>query len=158
MLKSSVSLFQAHATWFKSTSDQGSSKKPHKLAVAHSTPHKAPPFSLHPSPPSHITPSHEPQWGGGGGELMSTNERGPSNYPTNESVCEDYIAMTSRVVSSKPPSRYGPRPKQQDGVTPATVSLMLSGRRSHTPYTAHRPRPLHIRYFTKKNSSSFFVD
>ena len=70
---------------------------------------------------------------------------------------EDEEAQLRRVYSSKPPSRYGPRPGPDDGVPPATVSIMLSGRlrsnsRPSTMHTSSRRhgKHAHIRYFTKK--------
>ena len=65
-------------------------------------------------------------------------------------------SLLRRMYTSKPPSRYGPRPGPCDGVPPATLSLKLSGtlKRSR-PATVHNSsrrsgKHGHIRYFTRK--------
>ena len=65
-------------------------------------------------------------------------------------------SILHRMYSSKPPSRYGPRPGPGDGVPPSTVSLMLSRRprsksRPATMHSSRRPgKHAHIRYYTKR--------
>ena len=62
--------------------------------------------------------------------------------------------LLHRIYSSKPPSHYGPRPGPDDGVPPATVSLMLNGRQKCIPTTTYSSRRsgkrAHIHYFTRR--------
>ena len=60
------------------------------------------------------------------------------------------ITKYSRLICTLPPSF--------SGTLPSTVSLKLSGRMNQRPATMHsqhRPRPLHVRYFTKKTTNFF---
>ena len=72
----------------------------------------------------------------------------PCSQPEND------LSLLHRIYSSKPPSRYGPRPGPSDGIPPATVSLMLSGKlrsRPATMYSSKRPsKHAHIHYYTNR--------
>ena len=76
-----------------------------------------------------------------------------SSHPSH--TASDQESLLQRVYSSKPPSRYGPRPGPDDGVPPSTVSIMLARRPGSTsiPATIHcsrRRKHSHIHYFTNK--------
>lgn len=84
------------------------------------------------------------------------NETRPDTDTLFNTTTEEETQLR-RVYSSKPPSRYGPRPGPDDGVPPVTVSLMLSGRprSNYRPSTMHsnskrHGKHAHIRYFTKR--------
>ena len=83
------------------------------------------------------------------------HERHRDQYVLQPSqTCTERDELLHRMYSSKPPSRYGPRPGPDDGIPPATVSLMLSGRLKSRLVSTHRSKRSgkhsHIRYYTKQ--------
>ena len=76
---------------------------------------------------------------------------------TSHETASEHEPLLPRIYSSKPSSRYGPRPGPDDGVPPSTVSIMLTRRPGSTsrPATVHcssrrRKHSQNIHYFTNR--------
>ena len=75
------------------------------------------------------------------------------NTPPNTDQQDE--SLQHRSFSSKPPSRYGPRPGPDDGVPPTRLSIMLGRKPGSRPATIHCSRRKHgkhphIQYFANK--------
>ncbi|CAI8006854.1 hypothetical protein GBAR_LOCUS4935 [Geodia barretti] len=67
---------------------------------------------------------------------------------TSNETASEHDPLLPRIYSSKPPSRYGPRPGPDDGVPPSTVSIMLTRR----PRSTSRPATIHCSSRRRKHS------